>query len=758
MSAIGTWLREHDPGYGALRRAARTALIMPAMFALGDKVIANPVLATFAAFGSFAMLLLVDFTGPMTSRLLDQAGLAVGCAVLISLATLVSRTTWLSAATMAVVAFVVLFSGAVSSVLVGANTSLLLSFILPVSLPGSASSIPDRVAGWGLAAAASLLAISLLWPSPSRDPVRNAAIAACRALADRLRAGVAYVMAGGGAELEEAYHAAVARADQAVGTMERLFFATPYRPTGLSTDARAGVRLVDELRWLSEIVLSTTPMPRPRKHTPRVGAVKRTAADVLDRAADLLESPRGSPDALRSALDRMQGELGELERATTTSLPPESKPPEDPEMAKRVISSLDPSFRAQELSFVVAQIATNTDFAAAAARRPWLQQVLGHQPAGIQGTLSAAQERAGSHVARDSLWLQNSLRGAVALGLAVLVSDLSSVQHGFWVAFGTLAVLRSNALSTGQNLVRALVGTTAGFVIGGFLVYLVGTNTDVLWGLLPVAILFAGLAPSAISFVAGQAAFTLTLLILFNIIAPAGWRIGLVRVEDVALGGVVSLAVGILFWPRGATAALGRALAQAYRDTANYLAAAVAYGVECCDPLGPRSSAPRREAVEAAAASRRLDAAFRGYLAERGSKPARLADVAELVTGVTGVRLAGDAVLDLWDGGGAATGDRSAARRELSGAAGAMTSWYGHFASSLTGSEPVPDPLAPDQVADGRLVDAVAHDLSGSDGHATATGIRVIWTGDHLDAVRRLQATLVPPAKATVADGGPSSP
>ncbi|MEA2482524.1 MAG: hypothetical protein QOC55_471, partial [Thermoleophilaceae bacterium] len=55
------WLRDHDPGYAALRRAGRAALVMPAMFALGDKVIANPALATFAAFGSFAMLVLVDF-------------------------------------------------------------------------------------------------------------------------------------------------------------------------------------------------------------------------------------------------------------------------------------------------------------------------------------------------------------------------------------------------------------------------------------------------------------------------------------------------------------------------------------------------------------------------------------------------------------------------------------------------------------------------------------------------------------------------
>ena len=70
------WLGQRDRGFAALRRATRTAIIMPAMFALGDKVIGNPQVATFAAFGSFAMLLLADFGGPMAERLQAQAALA----------------------------------------------------------------------------------------------------------------------------------------------------------------------------------------------------------------------------------------------------------------------------------------------------------------------------------------------------------------------------------------------------------------------------------------------------------------------------------------------------------------------------------------------------------------------------------------------------------------------------------------------------------------------------------------------------------
>ena len=735
LNGVFAWLAERDPGYAALRRASRAALIMPAMFALADKAIGNPIVATFAAFGSFAMLMLVDFSGSIKDRVLDQAVLGVACALMICIGTLASRTTWLAALAMALVAFVVLFAGAVSSVLAGATTPLLLSFILPVSLPGPVSSIPDRVAGWGLAAGASLLAISLLWPSPVRNPVRLAATAACRALADRLRARVSYVTSAGGPDAEQAHRAAVTRADEAVQAMQAVFFATPYRPTGLATDARAVVRLVDELRWLDTIVLRSAPRRRPTRSNPHVCAVELAAAGVLDRAAELLEAPDGPREGLSAAMAQMRSALAELERATVTLLParstslelgdgrtPQAQPSEP--RPENVVSSLDPSFRAQELSFVVAQIATNTDFAAAAARRSWVDRLLGRQPQGLQGTLAAAQERAGAHVTRDSLWLQNSLRGAVALGLAVLVADLSGVQHGFWVAFGTLSVLRSSALATGENILRALAGTTTGFLAGGVLVYLIGTNTTLLWVLLPVVILGAGLAPSAISFAAGQAAFTLTLLILFNIIAPAGWRIGLVRVEDVAIGGAVSLGVGLLFWPRGAAAALGRSLAQAYTDSARYLSAAIAYGVGCCDPIGPQPD-PRPGGCRRC---RRLPAAGRGVSGLPFRARPKSAPLAGSPRWYRRHRRAArrDAVLDLWDGNGVRAGDRSSARLQLMNAAANMTGWYEHLAASLTAREAVPDPLLR-PVGDGRLL------AGGRRTSVTLTGSHRDWGARDLD-------------------------
>jgi len=754
------WISSHDRGLLALRRAGRTAIVMPAMFALGDKVLGDPQLATYAAFGAFAMLLLVDFGGPMRERLQAQAWLSVMGLVLVCAGTLASREPWLAAVVMALIGFGVLFVGVVSSVLAGATTSMLLAFILPVSLPAPASTIPDRLEGWAIASVVGLAAIALLWPAPAQDRLRSQAVATSRALATRLRAEVAFYRAVDRNEhLEAEYNQAVVAADAAVAGLHRLFLATPYRPTGLSTSARATVRLVDELNWLNAVLAHTRSASNAEARRAAC-TVKAATATVLEYGADLLDAPRSDPQSLRVALTELEKALTAAERLATHAFP--SLPPAEDgaevigdQQVTELMGTLDPSFRAQELSFVTTLIGRNIDVAAAADRRTWVERLLGRQAPGLPGTLSAAQERATAHFERHSVWLHNSVRGAIALGLAVLIATETGVQHSFWVVLGTLSVLRSSALNTGQNALRAVLGTSVGFVIGAALLVPIGHDTVLLWFLLPLAILVAGVAPAAISFAAGQAGFTVVLVILFNIIQPSGWRVGLIRIEDIALGCAVSLVVGILFWPRGAASALSKALAEAYADSARYLAAAVDFGMRRCDSAAPDSAVPTQEAIRAAAASRRMDDAFRGYLAERGAKGVALAEVTRLVTGASGLRLAADAVLDLWEcDDDRSVGDRSAARAEVLRTSESVTGWYGALADSLGARRPAPAPLARDERADHRLVQAVGRDLRGEDGQATPAAVRVIWTSDHLDAARRLQASLIQPALTTAAAYG----
>jgi uncharacterized membrane protein YccC len=754
----GQWLRRKDRNFVALRRAGRTAIVMPSLFALGSEVIDNATIATYAAFGSFALLLLADFTGPMRERVQSELSLGLAGAALVCLGTAASQTPWLAAVGMAIVAFAVLFAGVVSSVLAGAASSLLLAFILPAASKAPLPDIPDRLAGWGMASAVSLAAI-WLWPAPVQDPLRALASAACRAFAARLHADIDYRLNPLDNSAHERDDQAVVDADAAVAALHQSFLATPYRPTGLSTSARTVVRLVDEVNWLNSVVIRTSPVHKTIPVNRGALEVKRAAADVLDRGADLLDGRSDDVAALTAGVAALQHALTTMQSEVTKELPVARVPRSsaDGDRIVEIVSSLEPSFRVQELTFAVGQIAANIERTILADRRSWLERLLGLQPRGLPGTLSAAHERASAHLERHSVWLHNSVRGAVALAAAIFVANLTGVQHSFWVVLGTLSVLRSNALNTGQNVLRGLAGTVIGFAVGAALLVPIGSNTTMLWLLLPVAILVAGVAPAAISFTAGQAGFTLTLVILFNIVAPAGWRVGLIRIEDVAIGGAVSLVVGLLFWPRGAAAALGVALAEAYSDSAAYLASAVRSAIS----PGTRSGAaadrpdPFEDSVVAAAASHRLDDTFRNYLAERGTKPVPLSEITGLLTGVASVRLAADAIVELWQHHPAdQPSDQQAAAPELVRSAEVVQGWFDAFADSFVGPSRVPAPVARDDAADGRLIDAVRHDLTADDGRGGATAVRVIWTGDHLDAVRRLEAGLVDPARTAIDRAG----
>jgi hypothetical protein len=259
-----------------------------------------------------------------------------------------------------------------------------------------------------------------------------------------------------------------------------------------------------------------------------------------------------------------------------------------------------------------------------------------------------------------------------------------------------------------------------------------------------------------VSFAAGQAGFTVTLLVLFNIISPVGWAVGLVRIEDVALGCAVSLVVGALFWPRGAAGALRAALGEAYLECAAYLRAAAESGAVELSPEAPDGARGR-----AAAAARRLDDAFREFLAERGRKRLALPEVAALLTGVAGLRLTADAARDLWFGDAAdvapARVGSPGAQLELLATTERVTNWYAALAQAVLHTGTVPGPLPPDEGADDRLVQALEGDLAGAPGPAArplavrAQTVRMVWTGDHVDAARRLQAQVAEPAR-TAAD------
>jgi uncharacterized membrane protein YccC len=123
--------------------------------------------------------------------------------------------------------------------------------------------------------------------------------------------------------------------------------------------------------------------------------------------------------------------------------------------------------------------------------------------------------------------------------------------------------------------VRALTGTAIGIAIGALVIGVLGVDAPVMWALLPVVAFGSTYVSTVGSFTASQAMFTMMVMIVFNLMQPTGWQVGLVRIEDVLMGSLVGLAVSILLWPRGAKSAVQRAMREAQSVSSLYLEAAV---------------------------------------------------------------------------------------------------------------------------------------------------------------------------------------
>ena len=394
----------------ALRSAVRAAIVIPAVFALTDKVIAQPQVSLLAAFGSFAIVVFTEFAGTWRARLLAYASLGAVGALFITLGTLCSRTPWIGAVVMAAVGFATLFSGVLGGYFAAGATGAILTFVLPVTIPAANSVIPQRLEGWGIAVGAGICAVMLLWPTRTRADL-------ARSVAETLRAVAGFIegtAAGDGARA-------------AVDALGRRLLGSQHRPTGPTAPTAALTSIPDELDWLLSFV-----RPPIEPTGPEDEEALAAAAGVLRASADRLEGKNVRPDF--AALDIARDGVA---RAVVRRLPD--------------------------------------------------------------------------------------------------VPDIESLEQPF----------------------RIRVATYSALVVG------IGTHESVLWIVLPFAVLLASYAPRAISFAAGQAGFTVTLFILFNIIQPVGWRVGVVRVEDVAIGFAISLGVGLLFWPRGAAALLREQLADA---------------------------------------------------------------------------------------------------------------------------------------------------------------------------------------------------
>ncbi|MHA3024599.1 FUSC family protein [Mycobacterium sp. BMJ-28] len=622
LTPAALWQRVHarDPEYDAMRRAVRAGLMLPVVAAAGFSFggVQTPL---FAILGAVALLILADFPGNRPARALAYAGLGVNGAILITLGTVVAPVPWLAVTVMFVVAVAVMFAGVLSEIVAAGQRSTLLTFVPALCLPPGP--IPDRLLGWVIALALCVPAALFLFPPRHHNELRLYAARVCATLADRLDRD--------------------ASADDVTEAMDKLrtiFLGADFRPVGLTAGSRALVRVIDDLQWLSDLVKGSSGVLLAELREPIV-AVLRESAAVLETGGPERETHRA---ALAHALAMQRLIAQSRYREDILEILGE------PDDAAAVLIGRKLLTR-RTISACVSATGRVIGLAADADARPVWARVLGRRlpdsgaAARVLSESEAIAVIPSGFVATRAVVVRNSVRTGLGLALAVGVTHLFPLQNGLWVVLGAMSVLRSSALTTGTRVVRAVTGTVIGFGLGAAFIALMGVDPLVMWLTLPVVAFGSAFVPEVASFIAGQAAFTMMVVIIFNLIHPIGWRVGLIRVEDVIIGALVGVVVSLLLWPRGAAPAVARSLDAARQAGVAYMRAAVLRVTR-----GASEEADDRISTlgfAALSAGRTVDDTVRHYLSESGGLTDQRAPVIRSANRATRLRGAAELIADV---------------------------------------------------------------------------------------------------------------
>lgn len=603
-------------------RGLRCALVGPVVFAFSIDVIGNDAFALCAVFGSCAALLFADFGGAPGAR--TQAYLLLGVAGSL----LLGLGTWVSDAPVAAVVLTFLVVGVVRFLAnlgprwAAAMSPTILAFVLGALVPAPTSVIPDRMLGWMMGLVVAAIAAALVLPNRTSLRIDSEAARA----ADVLVAGL---------EILRRPRSDASRADAAaqLQTARRKLRAVslmPSRPSGVGADAMARRQILDRLTrvtWLLERALHEDHHPL----TPDLDAVAAHAVDTLVAAAAVL---RGA-----GAVQPLTEQLAARDTVRDANLARHVQAVRVGTDPVAVVHGIDAGFAIRATAWHADAAARNVEFLAG--------------PTGISTTSdpvvlvpdpsrAAAHRRIsrllGVHAVPSSVWFRDAARAGVALAASVALAFALDLQHGFWVALGTLSALRSSAFATGRTAVSAALGTAAGFGLAALAFAVIGLDDPVFWVLLVVGFFGAGYLPPVAGIVAGQAAFTIAVIALFNILVPVGWQIGLVRLENVALGVGVSALAAVLFWPRRLEPLVAR-LTAAFADHAGALLAATL--VHPPDETYP----DRRAAV--AVAEMRVRAAMAEFLVQLRSDPSVVDPWITRLSVSSHARAAADAIVSI---------------------------------------------------------------------------------------------------------------
>jgi uncharacterized membrane protein YccC len=153
----------------------------------------------------------------------------------------------------------------------------------------------------------------------------------------------------------------------------------------------------------------------------------------------------------------------------------------------------------------------------------------------------------------------------------VAIDTALAPPFGYWIPLTATVVLKPYAGSTLTRAGQRLAGTVAGVAAGVTLVQALGG--PVAWAVVSAAAFCATIAVLPLNYALAIFFLSAGIVPFEGLLAgETRWQIGILRVLDTCIGGILALAGGYLLWPsferRGLPAMLGAALAStaAYAD------------------------------------------------------------------------------------------------------------------------------------------------------------------------------------------------
>lgn len=647
---MSRWGRGRDPDLANLRKALRVAVVLPALLAFGLWAVEDRSFALFAAFGSFAMLGFADFGGPLGRRALAYLTFTVVGGALVVLGTVVSSQDLLAVIVTVVVVLAVQTVAAFGGSWAAASSSAVLAYVLAVMIPAAdLSQAVPQAGGWLLAGAVCTVAAVVLWPSRQVSVLQRELADLVARLAAVLRTWEVDPRADG--EVGDA-HRGPTPVDRATAAADLLsssraltttWATMRMRPAGPAVRHQALGYLIQEVR---QLVLLVHTLDVRTAAVPLSGADRALVDEAVATVTAVGRRLAGGPDTIDlEALDRARvASLAALEEEVRRSPAHPSGGgaaggAEDGAATGAVIAAVERSWTVRMLAHGALSIGAGTRVLTGGVVDPSRYQPPPTVPA--EGSAKAWARGARivrSHLSWRSAWARNAVRAAVALAVAVGLARAIQAEHGFWVALGTLSVLRSSVSATTSTALQALAGTVVGFAITVALLAVMGDQGAALWLGLAITAFLSAWTPTVVHFVVGQASFTLFVVVLFDLVDPAGWRTGLVRLQDIALGVAVAVGVGLVLWPRGVASQLGAALGGALRAAGDY--AAGAFGAALDDRGGDEPIARGR----AASAARDAEDTVMLAVSDRHDHRLPLDAVARLLVGIARLRHVGDSL------------------------------------------------------------------------------------------------------------------